>query len=114
VTSPERQGCAECQGVRIAGWRAPWWSIAAGSLAVITGASVIADALGSWQSPIPASMARRMHLLMQGNLSGFERPLSSRRDEAPPRQQPWRRSFPVAGGRRLFATALLKGPFRTG
>jgi len=80
VTSPECQGCAECVGacpvagclgMRFAGWRVPWWSIAAGSLAVIIGASIIAEALGSWQSPIPASMARRMHMLMLGTSPDF-------------------------------------------
>jgi len=80
VTSPECQGCAECVGacpspgclgVRFAGWRVPWWSIAAGCLAVLVGASVIADALGSWQSPIPAPMARRMHMLLLGDLPDF-------------------------------------------
>lgn len=80
VTSPECQGCAECVGacpvkgclgLRFAGRRVPWWSLAAGSLAVIIGASVIADALGFWQSPIPAPMVRRMHMLMLGNLPDF-------------------------------------------
>jgi polyferredoxin len=80
VTSPECQGCAECVGacpvkgclgIRFAGRRVPWWSLAAGSLAVIIGASVIADALGFWQSPIPAPMVRRMHMLMLGNLPDF-------------------------------------------
>jgi polyferredoxin len=80
VTSPECQGCAECVGacpvknclgLRFAGRRVPWWSLAAGSLAVIIGASVVADALGFWQSPIPAPMVRRMHMLMLGNLPDF-------------------------------------------
>ena len=80
VSSPECQGCAECVGacpvpncleLRLAGWRLPWWSVAAGCLAVIIGASVIADALGYWQSPIPAPMVRRMHMLLLGQLPNF-------------------------------------------
>ncbi len=80
VTSPECQGCAECVsacpapgclGVRFAGRPVPWWSIAVGSLAILVGASIIADALGSWQSPIPAPMARRMHMLLLGDLPDF-------------------------------------------
>jgi len=80
VTSPDCQGCAECVsacpvagclGVRILGWRAPWWSIAAGCLAIIIGASVLADALGCWQSPIAPQMVRRMHMLVFGGMPGF-------------------------------------------
>lgn len=80
VSSPECQGCAECVGacpvqgclgVSALGRRLPWWSVAAGSLAVIIGASVVADALGYWQSPIPAPMVRRMHMLMMGQLPDF-------------------------------------------
>ncbi len=80
VNSPECQGCAECVGacpvagclgVRFAGLRLPWWSLAAGSLAVLLGASVLADALGFWQSPIPAPMVRRMHMLLLGQLPDF-------------------------------------------
>lgn len=80
VTSPDCQGCAECVGacpvkgclgVRFLGWRMPWWSIAAGCLAVILGASAVADALGYWQSPIPPQMVRRMHMLLFGGLPDF-------------------------------------------
>ncbi len=80
VSSPECQGCAECLNacpvagcltLRLAGRAIPWWTLAAGSLAVIVGASVLAEALGLWQSPIPAPMVRRMHMLMLGRLPGF-------------------------------------------
>lgn len=80
VSSPECQGCAECisacpmpgcLGLRFASRSLPWWSLAAGSLAVIIGASLLADALGLWQSPIPAPMARRMHMLLLGDLPHF-------------------------------------------
>lgn len=80
VSSPECQGCAECLGtcpvagclgLRLGGRRIPWWTLAAGSLAVMVGASLLADALGYWQSPIPAPMIRRMHMLMLGQLPNF-------------------------------------------
>lgn len=80
VSSPDCQGCAECVGacpvqgclgVSLLGWRIPWWSLAAGCLAVLLGASLLADGLGYWQSPIPAPMVRRMHLLMLGKLPDF-------------------------------------------
>jgi polyferredoxin len=80
VASPECQGCLECVGacpvphclsMSVLGKRIPWWSIAAGCLLVIISASLAADALGLWQSPIPAPMVRRMHMLMQGNVPDF-------------------------------------------
>lgn len=80
VCSPECQGCAECLNacpvagcltLRLGGRVVPWWTLAAGSLAVIIGASVLADALGYWQSPIPAAMVRRMHMLLMGRFQDF-------------------------------------------
>lgn len=80
VTSPDCQGCVECVGacpvpgcvgLRLAGREIPWWSLAAGCLAVLLGASMLADSLGYWQSPIPAQMARRMHMLMLGQIPSF-------------------------------------------
>ena len=80
VASPDCQGCGECVGacpvagclgVRILGRRIPWWSLALGCLAVLIGASVLADALGCWQSPIAPQMARRMHMLMFGGMPDF-------------------------------------------
>jgi len=80
VTSPDCQGCAECVGacpapgclgVDFAGWPLPWWSLATGSLAVLVGASLLADALGYWQSPLPPQMVRRMHMLMMGDMPDF-------------------------------------------
>jgi len=80
VSSPDCQGCAECigacpvqgcLGLRFASRRLPWWSLAAGCLALLVGASALADALGYWQSPIPAPMVRRMHMLMLGQMPDF-------------------------------------------
>ena len=80
VISPDCQGCAECVGacpvkgclgLGAAGRRIPWWSIALGCLAVIIGASMLADMLGYWQSPVPPQMARRMHILMFGGMADF-------------------------------------------
>jgi polyferredoxin len=80
VTSPDCQGCVECVGacpvagclgVSFLGRRIPWWSIAAGCLLVLIGASIVADALGYWQSPIAPQMARRMHMLMFGGMPDF-------------------------------------------
>ncbi|MBU1041067.1 MAG: 4Fe-4S binding protein [Proteobacteria bacterium] len=77
VTSPDCQGCAECVGacpvpgclgLRVAGRRVGWWSIAAGCLGVLVAASLLADWLGYWQSPLPPQMVRRMHLIMLGQL----------------------------------------------
>lgn len=77
VSSPECQGCAECigacpapgcLGLEAAGRRIPWWSLAAGCLGLLLAASLLADALGFWQSQVPAQMLRRMHMLMQGGL----------------------------------------------
>lgn len=75
VSSPECQGCAECLGacpvpgclgLSLAGRRIPWWSIAAGSLALLVAVSILADALGYWHSQLPAQMIRRMHMFMLG------------------------------------------------
>lgn len=75
VSSPECQGCAECVGAcpvpgclgfSVAGRRIPWWSVAAGCLALLIAVSLVADALGHWQSQAPAQMIRRMHLFMLG------------------------------------------------
>jgi polyferredoxin len=80
VTSPACQGCLECVsvcpaqgclGVSLGKRRIPWWSIAAGCLAVLGLGSVLADALGFWQSSLPASMVRRMHAIMFGGMPGF-------------------------------------------
>jgi ferredoxin len=80
VTSPECQGCAECVGacpvpgclgLRVAGRAIPWWSLALGCLVVLVGASMVADGLGYWQSPVPARMVRRMHMLMLGQPPEF-------------------------------------------
>ncbi|MBI5519193.1 MAG: 4Fe-4S binding protein [Desulfovibrio sp.] len=80
MSSPECQGCVECVsacpvkgclGVSVLGKRTPWWAIAAGSLVILIGASAVADSLGYWQSPIPAPMVRRMHMLMMGQLPDF-------------------------------------------
>jgi polyferredoxin len=80
VSSPDCQGCGECVGacpvkdclgVRVLNRRVPWWSIALGCLVVLIGASVVADALGYWQSPIGPQMARRMHMLVFGGLPDF-------------------------------------------
>ncbi|OIO05150.1 MAG: hypothetical protein AUJ49_01785 [Desulfovibrionaceae bacterium CG1_02_65_16] len=79
VSSPDCQGCGECVsacpvkdclGVSVFSRRIPWWSIAAGCLAILIAASLIADALGYWQSPIAPQMARRMHMLMFGGTPG--------------------------------------------
>jgi polyferredoxin len=75
IDSPECQGCLECVsacpvqeclGLRLAGRRVPWWFLAAGCLAALIAASVIADALGCWRSSLPPQMLRRMHLLLLG------------------------------------------------
>jgi len=80
VASPDCQGCAECVGacpvpgclgLRVAGRRIPWWTIAAGCLGVLVLASLTADWLGYWQSPLPARMVRRMHMLMLGQPPDF-------------------------------------------
>jgi len=80
VGSPDCQGCAECVGacpvpgclgVGIMGRRVPWWTLAAGCLAVLVGASLLAEALGCWQSPVPPQMVRRMHMLMFGGQPDF-------------------------------------------
>ncbi|MDR3641181.1 MAG: 4Fe-4S binding protein [Humidesulfovibrio sp.] len=80
VASPDCQGCVECVGacpvkgclgVSLFGRRIPWWAIAAGCLALLIGASLVADALGYWQSPIAPQMARRMHMLMFGGMPDF-------------------------------------------
>jgi len=80
VTSPDCQGCVECVGacpvkgclgLRVAGKRIPWWSIALSCLVVLIGASILADMLGYWQSPVPPQMARRMHMLMFGGMPNF-------------------------------------------
>ena len=80
VNSPECQGCVECVGacpvpgclgLSVLNRRLPWWSIAAGSLLVLIAASVVADTLGYWQSPIPQQMVRRMHMLMLGQMPDF-------------------------------------------
>ncbi len=80
VSSPECQGCVECVGVcpvpgclgvSAANRRLPWWVLAAGTLAVLVVASVLADALGYWQSPLPPQMVRRMHMLMLGQMPDF-------------------------------------------
>lgn len=77
VASPECQGCAECVGacpvpgclgLRVAGMRVPWWTLAAGCLGVLVAASLLADALGYWQSPLPPQMVRRMHQLLLGQV----------------------------------------------
>lgn len=80
VTSPDCQGCVECVGacpvkgclgVSVLSRRIPWWGIAAGCLAVIIGASIVAELLGYWRSPIGPDMARRMHMLMFGGMPDF-------------------------------------------
>jgi polyferredoxin len=80
VASPDCQGCAQCVGacpvpgclgLRLAGRRMPWWSLAAGCLGVLLAASLLADWLGYWQSPVPPRMVRRMHLLMLGQPPDF-------------------------------------------
>ena len=80
VTSPDCQGCVECVGacpvpgclsLRFAGKKFAWWNLAAGCLMILVGASILADSLGYWQSPIPAQMARRMHMLMLGQVPEF-------------------------------------------
>ena len=80
VSSPECQGCLECVGacpvpgclgLRLAGRKIPWWSLVAGCLTVLIAASLVADWLGYWQSPIAPQMARRMHMLMLGQLPDF-------------------------------------------
>ena len=80
VSSPDCQGCAECLGVcpvpgclglRLAGRRIPWWAIVAGCLGVLVAASLVAEQLGFWQSPLPPQMIRRMHMLVLGQSPGF-------------------------------------------
>ncbi len=80
VNSVDCQGCAECVsacpvkdclGVSFLRRRIPWWSIAAGCLLILVAASVAADMLGYWKSPIGQDMARRMHMLMFMGLPDF-------------------------------------------
>ena len=80
VSAIDCQGCGECVsacpvkgclGVSFLKRRIPWWSIAAGCLAILVAASIVADALGYWQSPIAPQMARRMHMLMFGGMPDF-------------------------------------------
>lgn len=80
VNSVDCQGCAECVsacpvqgclGVSFLRRRIPWWSIAAGCLLILIAASVVADMLGYWRSPIGPDMDRRMHMLMFMGLPDF-------------------------------------------
>jgi polyferredoxin len=80
IDSPECQGCLECVsacpvkgclGVRMAGRRVPWWTVAVGCLVLLIAASVLADALGLWRADLPPQMVRRMHMIVLGGGGGF-------------------------------------------
>ena len=75
VNSPECLGCtacieacpqSNCLELSALGRRVPFWTVAAGCIAVLLGAYVWAVSTGHWKSDIPQVMLRRFHMLQFG------------------------------------------------
>lgn len=78
VASGECVGCTECVSacpvpecitVTAPGGRnLPVWSIAAGCVMLLLAVYVVAQASGMWESPVPQSMIRRMHMMLRAGM----------------------------------------------
>ena len=75
VNSPECLGCTacieacpqkDCLHLSAANRRIPFWTVAAGCLAVLFAAYLWAVSTGHWTSDIPPAMLRRFHMIQFG------------------------------------------------